>query len=50
MYLERVNIGKRALLANTLDSMDRVLETGEALPYDHYEIILANAEIDLVYM
>ena len=28
--------------------MDRVLEIGEALPYDHHEITLANAGIDLV--
>ena len=50
MYLEKVDIGERALLANTLDPMDRVLETREALPYNHYEITLANAGIDLVYM
>ena len=50
MYLERVDVGERALLANTLDPMDRVLETGEALPHDHYEITLTNAGIDLVCM
>ena len=50
MYLEKVDINKRTLLTNTLNPIDRVLETGEALPHDYYEITLTNARIDLVYM